>query len=61
MVLDAGDDLLATLGHAAATARLVREAGGTVVGAGFVIELTFLKGRGKLDGTEVFSLLQYDQ
>ena len=55
------DDLLATGGTAAAAARLVREAGGTVVGAGFVIELTFLKGREKLIGTEVFSLLQYDK
>jgi adenine phosphoribosyltransferase len=55
------DDLLATGGTAAASTRLVRESGGTVVGAGFVIELTFLKGRGKLAGTEVFSLLQYDK
>lgn len=55
------DDLLATGGTAAATARLVREAGGTVVGAGFVIELTFLKGREKLTGTDVFSLLRYDK
>jgi len=55
------DDLLATGGTAAAAARLVREAGGTVVGAGFVIELTFLKGRERLAGTEVFSLLQYDK
>ena len=55
------DDLLATGGTAAATARMVREAGGTVVGAGFVVELTFLNGRQKLNGTEVFSLLQYEQ
>jgi adenine phosphoribosyltransferase len=55
------DDLLATGGTAAATARMVREAGGTVVGAGFVVELTFLNGRKKLDGTDVFSLLQYDK
>jgi adenine phosphoribosyltransferase len=55
------DDLLATGGTAAATARMVREAGGTVVGAGFVIELTFLNGRKKLEGAEIFSLLQYDK
>ena len=55
------DDLLATGGTAAATARMVREAGGTVVGAGFVVELTFLNGRQKLAGHDVFSLLQYDK
>ena len=55
------DDLLATGGTAAAAARMVREAGGTVAGLGFVIELTFLNGRGKLAGQEVFSLLQYDK
>jgi adenine phosphoribosyltransferase len=55
------DDLLATGGTAAATARLVTEAGGTVVGLGFVVELTFLNGRGKLAGYDAFSLLQYDK
>lgn len=55
------DDLLATGGTAAATARMVREAGGTVVGLGFVVELTFLNGRQKLTDSEVFSLLQYDK
>ncbi len=55
------DDLLATGGTAAATARMVREAGGSVVGAAFVVELKFLKGRSRLNGTDVFSLLQYDQ
>jgi adenine phosphoribosyltransferase len=55
------DDLLATGGTASATARLVREAGGTVVGLGFVVELTFLNGRQKLEGYDVFSLLQYDK
>ena len=30
-------------------------------GLGFVVELTFLNGRGKLSGYDVFSLLQYDK
>ena len=55
------DDLLATGGTAAAAARMVRENGGTVAGLGFVVELTFLKGRGRLGGHDVFSLLQYDK
>jgi len=55
------DDLLATGGTAAAAARMVREAGGTVVGVGVVIELTFLSGRQKLAGTDVFSLISYDK
>jgi adenine phosphoribosyltransferase len=55
------DDLLATGGTAAATAQLVEDAGGTVVGLGFVVELTFLHGRQKLNGRDVFSLLQYDK
>ncbi|MBK9169462.1 MAG: adenine phosphoribosyltransferase [Bryobacterales bacterium] len=54
------DDLLATGGTAAATARLVEQAGGVVAGIGFIVELTFLNGRDKLGGYDVFSLIQYD-
>jgi adenine phosphoribosyltransferase len=53
------DDVLATGGTASAVARLVELAEGKVVGLGFVIELTFLKGREKLAGHDTFSLLQY--
>jgi adenine phosphoribosyltransferase len=35
--------------------------GGEVVGAAFAIELTFLNGRSKLDGVDVFALMQYDK
>jgi adenine phosphoribosyltransferase len=55
------DDLLATGGTAAATVQLVRELGGVVAGVAFAVELTFLNGRAKLPGLDVFSLLQYDQ
>ena len=55
------DDLLATGGTADATARLVRSLGGEIAGLGFVVELDFLKGRDKLRGYEVFSLLHYDK
>jgi len=54
------DDLLATGGTASATAKLVQKLGGTVEGAAFAVELTFLGGRKKLDGLDVFSLIQYD-
>ncbi len=55
------DDLLATGGTAAATAQLVEKLGGRVEGAAFAVELTFLKGRSKLNGFDVFSLIQYDR
>jgi len=55
------DDLLATGGTAAATAKLIQQLGGTVDGAAFAVELTFLKGRAKLPGLDVFSLIQYDK
>jgi adenine phosphoribosyltransferase len=55
------DDLLATGGTAAAVVSMVKEAGGIVAGAGFAVELTFLPGRSKLEGVDVFSLLQYDK
>ena len=53
------DDVLATGGTAAATCRLVEKLGGTVCGLGFVIELTFLGGRAKLEGRDSMSLLTY--
>jgi len=53
------DDLLATGGTARATAELVSRFEAEVVGFGFIIELSFLQGRGKLDGYEVESLIIY--
>jgi adenine phosphoribosyltransferase len=54
------DDLLATGGTAKALCELVELLGGTVVGCGFLIELTFLGGRERLAGYDVHSLIQYD-
>ena len=53
------DDLLATGGTAQATVKLVEMLGGKVAGLAFVIELEFLKGRSRLNGYEIFSLLKY--
>ena len=55
------DDLLATGGTARAVTRLVEGQGGKVAGIACVVELTFLNGRDKLGGYEVFSLLQYEK
>jgi adenine phosphoribosyltransferase len=55
------DDLLATGGTAKAVTQLVEQLGGEVAGLGFLVELTFLGGREKLRGYDVFSLLQYDK
>ena len=52
------DDVLATGGTAKAKTELVEQLGGVVVGLLFVIELTFLNGRDKLDGYEVQSLIR---
>jgi len=53
------DDVLATGGTAKAKAELVESLGGVVVGVLFVIELTFLDGRDRLNGYDVHSLVQY--
>src|SRR5437879_8827844 len=54
------DDLLATGGTMAATLRLIRQLGGHVVGVAFMIELAFLRGRDKLKGESLHSLIVYD-
>ena len=54
------DDVLATGGTAAATARLVERLGAEVAGFGFIIELAFLGGREKLAGRDVVSLITYE-
>jgi len=54
------DDLLATGGTAAASARLIERLGAHVVGFGFVVELGFLEGRKRLGDRKVVSLITYD-
>jgi adenine phosphoribosyltransferase len=53
------DDLLATGGSAAASAKLIEKLGATVVGVDFLIELSSLNGRQKLNGYNVTSAIQY--
>ncbi len=53
------DDVLATGGTARAKIELVEALGGVVAGVLFVIELTFLNGRERLEGYDVHSLIQY--
>jgi adenine phosphoribosyltransferase len=54
------DDLLATGGTALAAVRLVHKLGGQVAGCAFVIELSGLRGRHRLDPVMCSSLVQYD-
>ena len=54
------DDLLATGRTVEAVAKLVEKVGAEVVALDFAIELTELKGRDKLEGYEIMSLVQYD-
>ena len=54
------DDLLATGGTAAAAVKLVESLSGKIVGLGFIIELSYLNGREKLKGYDIFSLIRYD-
>jgi adenine phosphoribosyltransferase len=53
------DDLLATGGTAQAAARLVEQVGGRIVGIHFLIELGFLKGREKLLGFPIRTMVVY--
>lgn len=54
------DDLLATGGTAAATCKLIEKLGGKIIGISFIIELSFLNGRAKLNDYDVQSLIQYN-
>ncbi|MFN8637629.1 MAG: adenine phosphoribosyltransferase [Chloroflexota bacterium] len=53
------DDLLATGGTVGATIDLVERLGGEVVGTAFLVELTFLEGRRRLDGYRVTTLVSF--
>ncbi len=54
------DDVLATGGTVEAIAKkLVERLGGTVVGCCFLIELTFLGGRGRLSDYDLHALIEY--
>lgn len=53
------DDVIATGGTAAATVEIARQLRAEVLGLAFLIELDFLKGREKLNGYEIFSILKY--
>ncbi|WP_141433659.1 adenine phosphoribosyltransferase [Bacillus sp. 03113] len=53
------DDLLATGGTIEATIQLVEQLGGVVAGIAFLIELSFLEGRKKLEGYDVLALMEY--
>lgn len=54
------DDLLATGGTISATTELVKKLGGEIVGFAFIVELDDLKGREKLKGYDVLSLVHYE-
>jgi adenine phosphoribosyltransferase len=54
------DDLLATGGTIATSIHLIKQLGGEIVGALFLIELGYLSGREKLSGIGIQSLIQYN-
>lgn len=54
------DDLLATGGTIEATIKLVEQLGGIVAGIAFLVELSYLDGRSKLDGYDVLTLIPYE-
>ena len=55
------DDLIATGGTAAALCELVSGLGANVVGCAFLVELSFLGGRERLRGHEVYALIDYER
>ncbi|USB34288.1 adenine phosphoribosyltransferase [Paenibacillus sp. YPG26] len=53
------DDLLATGGTISTSVQLVKQLGGNIAGAAFLIELADLNGRAKLPGVDIVSLVTY--
>jgi adenine phosphoribosyltransferase len=53
------DDVLATGGTAKAVCELVEQLGGEIVQLNFLMELSFLNGREKLENKEIFAALTY--
>lgn len=53
------DDLLATGGTAKAVSELIEKMGGSIVEIAFLIELEFLRGRDKLKGRDVFTVINF--
>lgn len=53
------DDVLATGGTAKAVCELVERLGGEIVQCNFIMELSFLNGREKIEGKPIFSAITY--
>ena len=53
------DDVLATGGTAKAVTQLINKLSGKIIGIGFLIELSFLKGRNKLSNYNLYSIITY--
>ncbi|MDO8577942.1 MAG: adenine phosphoribosyltransferase [Dehalococcoidales bacterium] len=53
------DDVIATGGTVGAVVELIKEMKGNIIGAAFLIELTFLKGRDKLQDIPILALIKY--
>ncbi len=53
------DDLLATGGTVSATIELIKLLGGVIVGIAFLVELSELRGRNRIDGFNILSLITY--
>jgi adenine phosphoribosyltransferase len=54
------DDLIATGGTIAAAKNLIKKLGGDIVECAFIVELTDLKGRDKLKGEKIFSVVEFE-
>jgi len=54
------DDLIATAGTASAARNLVKKLGGVIIECAFIVELTDLKGRDKLKGENVYSVVEFE-